>query len=65
MAEFAPLLRRVLSGEDLDADEAAAFIGDVMDATLTPVQAGALLTALAFKGESVDEIGRASCRERV
>jgi anthranilate phosphoribosyltransferase len=56
VAEFAPLLRRVLSGEDLDADEAAAFIGDVMDATLTPVQAGALLTALAFKGESVDEI---------
>ncbi len=56
VAEFAPLLRRVLSGEDLSADEAATFVGEIMDATLTPIQAGALLTALAFKGESVDEI---------
>jgi anthranilate phosphoribosyltransferase len=54
--EFAPLLRRVLGGEDLAADEAAAFVGEIMDASFTPVQAAALLTALAFKGESVDEI---------
>jgi len=56
VAEFAQLLRRVLGGEDLAADEAAAFVGEIMDASFTPVQAGALLTALAFKGESVDEI---------
>jgi anthranilate phosphoribosyltransferase len=56
MTEFAPLLRRVLSGEHLGADEAAAFVGEIMDASYTPVQAAALLTALAFKGETVDEI---------
>ena len=32
MAEFAQLLRRVLGGEDLAADEAAAFVGEIMDA---------------------------------
>ena len=56
LMEFAPLLRRVLGGEDLAAEEAAAFVGEIMDASFTPVQAAALLTALAFKGESVDEI---------
>lgn len=56
MTEFVPLLRRLLGGEDLAADEAAAFVGEIMDAAYTPVQAAALLTALAFKGESVDEI---------
>lgn len=56
MTEFAPLLRRVLGGEHLSADEAAAFVGEVMDASYTAVQAAALLTALAYKGESVDEI---------
>ena len=46
----------MLAGENLSADEAATFVGEIMDASYTPVQAGALLTALAFKGESVDEI---------
>jgi anthranilate phosphoribosyltransferase len=36
MTEFAPLLRRVLGGEDLAADEAAAFVGEIMDASFTP-----------------------------
>jgi anthranilate phosphoribosyltransferase len=56
MIEFAPLLRRVLGGDDLSADEAAAFVGEIMDGSYTPVQAAALLVALASKGESVDEI---------
>ncbi len=56
MTEFAPLLRRVLTGEDLSADEAAAFVGEIMDGGYTPVQSAALLVALAFKGESIDEI---------
>lgn len=60
MVEFAPLLRRVLSGEDLSADEAAGFVGEIMDGSYTPVQAAALLTALAFKGESVEEIAGAA-----
>ncbi len=66
MTEFPPLLRRVLGGADLSQDEAAAFIGDVMDGNYTPAQAAALLAALAAKGESVDEIAGAAraMRER-
>ncbi len=56
MTEYAALLRRVLAGENLSADEAATFVGEIMDAGYTPVQSAALLTALAFKGETVDEI---------
>jgi anthranilate phosphoribosyltransferase len=56
MTEFSVLLRRALAGEDLSQDEAAVFVGEIMDANYTPAQAGALLAALAAKGESVDEI---------
>jgi anthranilate phosphoribosyltransferase len=54
--EFPPLLRRVLAGEDLRADEMAATIGAIMDETLSPVRAAGLLAALAAKGETVDEV---------
>ena len=66
MAAFAPLLRRLLAGEHLSRDEAAAFVGDVMDASLTPVQAAGMLVALAGKGETVEEITGAAraMRER-
>ena len=47
MNAFAALLRRVLEGEDLSQSQAAEFVGDVMDGTCTPVQAAALLAALA------------------
>lgn len=56
MTDFSLLLRRVLAGEDLTSAESADFIGEVMDGNYTPVQASALLVALAAKGESVDEI---------
>jgi anthranilate phosphoribosyltransferase len=56
LREHAPLLRRLLAREDLSKDEAAAFIGDVMDGAFTSAQAAGLLVALAAKGESVDEI---------
>jgi anthranilate phosphoribosyltransferase len=54
--EYPQLLRRVLGGEDLRADEMAATIGAIMDETLSPVRAAALLAALAAKGETVDEV---------
>ncbi|HVA33253.1 MAG TPA: anthranilate phosphoribosyltransferase [Candidatus Baltobacteraceae bacterium] len=59
-------MRQVLAGESLSRDEAAAFVGDVMDGAFTPVQAAGLLVALAAKGESVDEIAGAAraMRER-
>ncbi len=66
MPEFAPMLRRVLGGEDLSADEAAFFIGEIVDGSYTPAQAAGLLAALAAKGESADEIAGAAraMRER-
>jgi len=66
MSEFAPLLRRVIAREDLSEEEAAAFVGEVMDGAYTPVQSGALLAALASKGETPAEIAGAAraMRER-
>jgi anthranilate phosphoribosyltransferase len=49
-------LRRLLTGENLSQEEAAAFIGGVMDGDYTPAQAAGLLVALAAKGETPDEI---------
>jgi len=56
MIEYPVLLRRVLGGQGLSQDEAASFIGELMDGNYTPAQSAALLAALAAKGESVDEI---------
>ncbi|HLX26214.1 MAG TPA: anthranilate phosphoribosyltransferase [Candidatus Cybelea sp.] len=66
MTAYAPLLRRLIGGEHLTSDEAADFIGDVMDGAYTPVQAAGLLVALAAKGERVEEITGAAraMRER-
>jgi anthranilate phosphoribosyltransferase len=66
VTEYAPLLRRVLAGDDLTQDEAAALIGEIMDGNYAPSQAAGLLVALAAKGESVDEIAGAAraMRER-
>jgi anthranilate phosphoribosyltransferase len=61
---FAALLRRVVAREDLSEGEAAAFIGEIMDGSYTPVQAGALLTALASKGETPAEITGAASAMR-
>lgn len=55
-SSYAPLLRRLIAGQDLSRYEAARFVGDVMDATYTPAQAAGLLVALAAKGENVEEI---------
>ncbi|HTU82871.1 MAG TPA: anthranilate phosphoribosyltransferase [Candidatus Acidoferrales bacterium] len=56
MSAYAPLLRRLIAGEDLTSDAAADFVGGVMDGTLTPVQSAGVLVALAAKGEAIDEI---------
>src|SRR5579884_3742999 len=66
MREFPALLRRVIAGEDLSSEEAAA-VGAFMDETISGVQAAALLTALAAKGETIDEIVGAAraMRQRV
>ena len=53
---YPPLLRGVLAGHHLSSDEMASTIGAIMDETLSPVRASALLAALAAKGETVDEV---------
>lgn len=54
--DYAPLLRRLISGSHLSQRESADLIGDVMDGAHSPAQAAGLLVALAAKGEDVEEI---------
>ena len=49
-------IEAIVSGRDLDSDEAATAMGEIMRGQATPAQIGALLTGLRMKGESVDEI---------
>jgi anthranilate phosphoribosyltransferase len=58
--EFKGVLRRLLAGEGLSQQESAILIGEIMDGGLSPIQAAGLFTALAAKGESVDEIAGAA-----
>jgi anthranilate phosphoribosyltransferase len=51
-----PYLAKVLRGERLSEDEAGAAMGTIMDGEATPAQIGALLAALAVRGESEDEV---------
>jgi anthranilate phosphoribosyltransferase len=50
------ILSRLLAGEDLTADEAAAALGEVLTGTATPAQIAAFVTALRSKGETVEEM---------
>ncbi len=67
MNDFPALLRTVLAGQSLSAEESARVIGGIMDETISPVRTAALFAALAAKGESADEIVGAAraMRERV
>jgi anthranilate phosphoribosyltransferase len=50
------LLGKVLRGGRLTEDEAASVMGTIMDGEATPAQIGALLAALAIRGETEDEV---------
>ncbi len=50
------LLGRVVAGARLSEDEASEAMAGIMDGAATPAQIGALLTALAVRGETDDEI---------
>ena len=56
MNDYPALLRSVLAGNSLSADDAARMIGAIMDETISPVRTAALFAALAAKGESAAEI---------
>jgi anthranilate phosphoribosyltransferase len=43
-------------GKDLSAETARTVMGEIMSGETTPVQISAYLTALAMKGETIDEI---------
>lgn len=49
-------LAKVLGGGRLDEAEAGAVMADIMDGEATAAQIGALLAALAVRGESEDEV---------
>jgi len=49
-------LAKVLRGERLSEDEAGAAMAIIMDGVATPAQIGALLGALAARGETEDEV---------
>ncbi|MEP6685507.1 MAG: anthranilate phosphoribosyltransferase [Verrucomicrobiota bacterium] len=50
------LLIRLMRGQDLSREEAAALFGAAMDEHATDAQIGAALVALAVKGETVEEL---------
>lgn len=57
---------KAVAGQDLTRDEAAAVMEEIMTGQATPAQFGALVTALRFKGETVQEItGFASVMRRL
>ena len=50
------VLKRLIAREDLDADQTQALFAALMDNQLEPPMMAAILTALASKGETVDEL---------
>ena len=49
-------IEKVVSGESLNRDEAAAVMDEIMSGEATPSQFGSFVTALRVKGETVEEI---------
>ena len=57
---FQKVLQKLLKKEDLTFPESEALFSDMLHGLLTSSQIAALLTALAMKGESVEEIAGAA-----
>ncbi len=52
-------LQQVMAGQDLSFDVAKDTMNKIMNGEVAPIQMGGFLTALALKGETVEEILRA------
>ncbi|MGA2519864.1 MAG: anthranilate phosphoribosyltransferase [Acidimicrobiales bacterium] len=50
------ILARLVSGDDLSAEEAGAVFGEVLSGAATPAQIAAFVVALRIKGETVEEM---------
>ena len=61
---FTSLVGRVCAGEDLSLDEMRAAIGRIMQGECIEGEIATLLTALAHKGETVDELAGAAAAMR-
>jgi anthranilate phosphoribosyltransferase len=57
---FSDILTRVIAREDLAFDQSAWAFGQIMDGQWSESQVAALVTALAAKGETADEIAGAA-----
>ena len=53
---MSPALERLLAGGDLSEEQAAGLMERLADETLPPAVAGAVLAALAVKGETAEEL---------
>jgi anthranilate phosphoribosyltransferase len=49
-------LGRLVAHQDLDRDEAAAALGEILEGRATPAQIAGYIVALRMKGETVDEL---------
>jgi anthranilate phosphoribosyltransferase len=47
---------QIVGGHSLTMDESSTVMNEIMEGTATPAQFGAFVTALRFKGETVEEI---------
>jgi anthranilate phosphoribosyltransferase len=56
MKAYGEAVAKLLQGRHLSADEAEATMAEIMDGLLDPMRIAALLTALAIKGETADEL---------
>lgn len=54
------LLKELLAGRDLSADDMQAGMREIMEGAATPAQIAGFLVALRFKGETVTEIAAAA-----
>ncbi len=66
MAEqtYSGILRQVIAGTDLSREQATWAFGQIMDGRWTPAQIAGVLTALAAKGETAEEIAGAASAMR-
>lgn len=58
--EIKDILFKVVEGNDLTKDETYYIMDKIMKGDIDPAQAGAFLTALRIKGETITEIAAAA-----